>query len=209
MYKGVLFLGALLSLCAQASVVSGAVVGLFPTTVSGNTTGQLDDAIIGPPNAIFLGLGNASVTYDFGESRVIDSSGGDFNVYEQPGGLIEFADLAVAVSLNGSDFFDVTATAAAGIELIGAEAHLPDYIRSFDLSGTGLTMARFLRLTGTASTPAGGSSGFDLDAVGAINFTTVPTPAAFAPGLLLLGAVIIRRRRGAHHAAPGKASNRL
>lgn len=175
-----------------------AIPGLFPTTLSENTTGFDDSIFTGAPDDVFVGLGGQIVTYDFGTARIADGSGQDFNVYEVDIGGAQFGDIDVSVSLNGLDFFLVDNTIAAMINIDGDEAHSdPAFARSYDISGTGLTEVRFVRIDGIGTQPASFNRLFDLDAIGAINFSDVPEPSTLALlGMGLLGIGWARRRRG-------------
>jgi hypothetical protein len=186
-----------------------AVPALFPSMLSGNTTGFADSLFTGAPDGSsanngvnWVGIGGQTVTFDFGLDRVDDGAGQDFNVYEVNYGSPEFGLITVAVSIDGSTFFDISASAGAWIDLDGDEAHgVAGFARSYDLDGSGLAQARFVRIDGNGTGAAGGTNAFDLDAIGAANFTlalpSVPLPAALpllAGGLA--GLAFLRRRRG-------------
>ena len=119
-------------------------------------------------------------------------------MYEVDIGGAQFGDIDVSVSLNGLDFFLVDNTIAAMINIDGDEAHSdPAFARSYDISGTGLTEVRFVRIDGIGTQPASFNRLFDLDAIGAINFSDVPEPSTLALlGMGLLGIGWARRRRG-------------
>ncbi len=147
--------------------------GYFPATLSANTTGGADSIFLGAPDDSYLGLGNGTITYDLGDYRVINGAGGDFNVYELDNSAVEFNLLRVEVSLDGVNFANITASAAAKVALAGDEAHgNASFAQSYNLEGSGLTEARYIRLTGISSSAPGGSNGFDLDAVGLANYRT-------------------------------------
>ena len=95
----------------------------FPTVLSANTTGAADSNFVGAPDDAYVGLGNRAVTYDLGDLRVTDGAGGDFNVYEVDSGGAEFQLLRVEVSADGLSFVDVTASAAAKVEVGGDDVH--------------------------------------------------------------------------------------
>lgn len=185
-----------------ASTASAATV--FPSALSGNTTGTADAAFLGAPDGNsgnvgtnWVGIGGQTVTYDFGPTGFGNGAGGDVNVYEVNYGSIEFTLMTVAVSLDGLTFTDITASRAAAVDIVGDEAHgAPSFAASYDLGA--LTMARYLRIDGNGNGAAGGTNAFDLDAVAALHVAPVPLPAGLpllAGGFALL-AGLKRRKRG-------------
>jgi hypothetical protein len=194
-----------LGLCAIAVAggfagsVSAATLGLFPTVLSTNTTGQAASVYTGAPDDTYAGIGGQTVIYDFGNYRIVNAAGNDFNVYEVDFGAVEFSLTTVAVSIDGVTFVDVTASGAAALDLDGDEAHgNASFRRSYDLGA--LSEARFLRIDGNGSGAAGGNNGFDLDAVGAGNYRLVQTGVVPLPATLPLliagfaGLALVRRR---------------
>jgi hypothetical protein len=163
-----------------------ASLGYFPTTLLDNTTGKSDAYFIGAPDDSFWGLGGTKVTYDFGTWRVTNGTGQDFNVYEVDWGSPESGSMDVLVSANGIDFSSVNSTKSAVVRIGGDSKHGDDsYAYSFDLGS--FSEVRYIRIQGLGSdmTP-GSTTGFDLDAIGAINYRdTAPVP--LPPALLLLG----------------------
>lgn len=165
---------------------------LFPSVLSDNSTGFSDSLFVGAPDGSssnggtgWVGIGGQIVTYDFGDARVVDGIGSDFNVYEVNFGSPEFTSITVSASLDGITFVDLSASEAPVVNIPGDEAHgAANYARSYDLDGL-LAAARFIRIDGAGTGGAGGVNAFDLDAIGAINFelAAVPLPAG---GLLLL-----------------------
>jgi hypothetical protein len=98
----------------------------------------------------------------------------DFNVYEVDFGVPEFGAMDVLVSANGVSFFSVKSSEGPVKKVSGDDAHgNPDFARSYDLSGTGLDRVRFIRIIGAGDEPAGGTNGFDLDAIGALKTVLV------------------------------------
>jgi len=141
--------------------------GIFPLELSENTTGESDAMFTGAPDDVFGGLANGRVTYVLNGFRLIDGAGPDFNVYEVDSAVEEFNLVDVQVSLDGMNFISIDGTETPVIPVPGDEMHNdPAFARSFDLSGSGLAEARFIRLIGLDPQMDGG---FDLDAVGLIN----------------------------------------
>jgi hypothetical protein len=197
-FLSLLFAGLVIGL-SMATGASAMTVGLFPTILSGNTTGYADSYFTGPPDDSFIGIGGQVVTYDFGADRVTDGVGQDFNVYEVDWGSPEFSSMSVSVSIDGTMFINVDATIKPVVRIFDDSKHGNDsYAKSYDLSGSGLSEVRYIRIDGDGTGAAGGTSGFDLDAIGAINYkvaTPVPIPAAvwlFGSGLV--GLAGIRRK---------------
>jgi hypothetical protein len=197
------------------------VTALYPTLLAGNTTGFSVDPILGAPNSNdgsipsssrYLGLGGRSVTYDFGDYRIVNGAGADFNLYEHGFGDPEFHLIDVLVSTNNIDFFSVKTSEGPRINLAGDERHAgtattsDNFERSYDLavlSGPlAFSLFRYLRIDGLSTLEggiAGADRGFDLDAVGVANFAAVPGPIAGAglPVLVALGGFVWARRRKA------------
>ncbi|MCB9854213.1 MAG: FG-GAP repeat protein [Phycisphaerales bacterium] len=137
-----------------------------------NTTSVSSSTWLGLPDDIYAGLGSESIVYDLGATaRLFDGPGPDLSVYEFDGGGPEFSLISVLVSENGVDYFDITASESAIVHTTGDEMHDNDAIaRSYDLYGSGVGAARFVRIAGGGTGAAGGGNGFDLDAVIAIHF---------------------------------------
>jgi len=170
---------------------------IFGPSLLDNGTGQNDSYFLGAPDDNFWGLGSTTVTYDFGQHRVVDGSGSDFNVYEVDYGSVEFHLMTVSVSLDGITFVDVKTSEASGVRIPGDSVHGNNsYFRSYDLFGTGLIAAQYIRIVGLGSNPnPGHTTDFDLDAVGLIHHSTVPIPGAiFLLGSGLLGIAGVKRR---------------
>ena len=142
----------------------------FPATTHENTTGEDDLTFTGAPDGVFAGIGGQRVAYDFGDLPVLDHSGPDFNVYEVAIGGPEFDKIDVLVSADGVDYVSVKSSEGVVVRIHGDEAHEDDsFARSYDLAGSGLSEARYIRIEGEGDDPAGGTQGFDLDAVGVIH----------------------------------------
>lgn len=167
--------------------------GLYPTLLSGNTTGSADSVFLGPPDQTFIGLGGRDVTYDFGSFQVVNGPGPDFNVYESTSaGVPEFESITVLVSTDGVVFTSVNSTRGAGVALDGDGGVGTDpNTQSYDLGS--FSSARFIRIDGNGIAPASSIGGFDLDAVGAINFVPEPGPL-WLLGLGLGGLAVLRPR---------------
>jgi hypothetical protein len=164
--------------------------------------------MLGAPDDLFIGMGAGFVTYDFGPYRLVDGAGQDLNVYEYDDGLVEFDSIDVLVSADGLNFWNIEASSAAAIDLVGDEAHGDAaFRRSFDLAsavtGLGASQFRYLRIDGTSTGLIGGNNAFDLDSVAAINYIdtrpsgAIPEPSTWAIMILGFGAAgaAIRRRR--------------
>jgi hypothetical protein len=142
----------------------------FPRVLSENTTGAADSRFLGPPDDIMYGLGGQIVTYEFDCGFVYDGPGLDITVYELDSGAPEFNTVDVLVSEDGLDFVSVKATETSAVNIPGDGQHGSNtYARSYDLDGSGILVARYVRLDGNGSGAAGSSAWFDLDAIGVIN----------------------------------------
>ena len=147
----------------------------FSDVLADNTTGVEDWVFTGPPDASeehpenFGGLGGQQVTYHFDCATIVNGPGPDITVYEVNYGVSEFDGIDVLVSANGTDFVSIRGTQSPAANIPGDEAHgNNDFARSYELTGSGLTEVRYIRLDGDGDEPGGGTSGFDLDAVGAV-----------------------------------------
>lgn len=180
------------------------VPGYYPSVLSSNTTGYADSFFLGAPEDSFIGIGGQEIVYDFGNVRVVNGSGNDFNVYEVDWGVVEFEEAAISASLNGIDWYMVINQAAA-INLEGDEAHGDASFRqSFGLP-VELMEARYIKIDGFGTGNAGGTYDFDPDAIGAVNFRDTelpPEPPVGTPepatmlllGLGLMGVLGMRRK---------------
>lgn len=184
---------ALLSLPTTGTAL-GAVPGYYPGTVFQTPEANpAQSVVIGAPDDRYIGLGAQFVTYNLGGIRLINGPGPDINVYEADFGAVEFNLMDILVSMTGTEWFSLYPTIAPGVDLIGDQRHnSAAHFRSFDLAGSGLTEARFIRIKGLGTGPSSGTNGFDLDAVGLINWI-VPAPAA--PLTLSVFALVANRRR--------------
>lgn len=143
---------------------------MAPPTLSLNVTGIDDSVWLGEPDDNWVGIGTSFVTYNFGGARVLDGPGSDFNVYEADTGVAEFDKIIVLVKGDTGTFIDITATASPVVRIPGDEQHGNDaFARSYDIAASGLADVRYISVDGVGVTgPAGGTNGFDLDAIGAI-----------------------------------------
>jgi hypothetical protein len=194
---------------AFAAAAQAASVGYYPTALSENTTGAPNSRFTGAPDDQFYGLGGQIVTFDFGTASIVDGAGPDFNVYEVDSGNVEFDQVQISVSNDGVTFYNVSTTFYPAVDLVGDDKHgNASFRRAYDLAditalaANSISSIQFVRFNGNGTGSAGVNTGFDLDAMGAVNFAAppaaVPTPAAATAGMALLGALgLLRSRRGA------------
>jgi hypothetical protein len=198
---------------AQAAIVvpggPGEITALYMTKASEVSTSYTPtpdlSAWLGLPGDDYLGLGAYDALYNLRNYRVIDGAGQDFNVYEtsRDNNSQEWHLLRVLVSADGLNFFDVTASRGAALNLAGDGVPArPTDRQSFDIgaavAASGRSEFRYIRLQGLHNGPPQSFSGFDLDSMGVANFTTaVPEPAAWALMVLAFGGAgaALRRRR--------------
>jgi hypothetical protein len=146
----------------------------FPLRLSRNTSGQDEDLVLGPPDDQWHELAGGSVVeYDWGDARVIDGDGPDFNVYEFQTGKVEFELIRVQVSRDGTSYEDVRAVSRPDLRIDGdgERGGSGAFIRSYDLSGTGLSNIRYVKITALDDGYRNDGIGFELDAIGAIHLT--------------------------------------
>jgi hypothetical protein len=137
------------------------------------------------------------VTYDFGAVRVQDRAGADLNVYKGDFGAVEFSLVTIEVSLDGITYF-LANNVGAAVSIPGDGTHSNANFRNgYDFSGSGLSEIRYVRVDGVGSGSAGGTLGFDLDAIAGIQTRLVSAPEpgiALLLGLGLVGLVGVRRK---------------
>ena len=142
----------------------------FTFTLFENTTTGDDSRFIGPPDDTFYGLGGQIVTYEFDCGLIIDGPGPDITVYEIDGGTAEFNYMTVWVSQDGVTFHNIDSARFNAINIPGDETHGNNsFARSYDLYPSGLNWVRYVRIDGDGTGGSGSSTGFDLDAIGAVN----------------------------------------
>jgi hypothetical protein len=106
---------------------------------------------LGPPDSRFFSLGrNGYVVFDMGAlTPIVDIPGNDFVVYEGDDGLVEGYYVYVSNSWEGPW---LRCDSAGGTAF-------------FDMAGTGLAEARYVRIVDDADITTGQYAGFDVDAV--------------------------------------------
>jgi len=143
----------------------------FPVRLVHNTTGAADEALFGPPDDVFVSLGTHTVEFDFGDSFVVDGEGPDLNVYELESGRIEFDLIDVQISEDGVAFVSVVPSDEPTTRIPGDGPRSADqYVKPYDLAGSGVARARYVRLVGLDNGYGGDGAGLELDAIGAIHF---------------------------------------
>ncbi len=155
-------------------------------------------AVVNPEVVLFapddqsIGLGDGRFIYHLRSLLMVDGDGPDLTVYEADFGAVEFGLVDVLVSLDGLSYVSISGTMTTGVRIAGDSSHgSASHRKSFDLAGSGLSEVRFIKLQGLADGAAGGTHGFDLDAIGIIN-GVVPAPGSV---LALAGLAAMRRRR--------------
>jgi hypothetical protein len=157
--------------CNRNGILDDCEQSRFPGILVNNRTGIEDAVWLGGPNDVFAGLGGMNVVYDLGGGRVVDRPGADLNVYELDFGAPEFDLLDVLVSLDGVWFESLKPGESALTRVSGDSLHGNDLFgRSYDLAVSALRAARYIKLEGRGVGEAGAQNGFDLDAVGVVEF---------------------------------------
>jgi hypothetical protein len=201
-----------------------ALVAFDPGEHAGFGADLLPDVVLGAPQGggplqgslHVVSLGNGGViTLRFDLPVICDGPGADFTVFENafhandPDGPVFEEYGVVAVSQDGVHFVELAydATTHAGLAGRAAVFSSPDNDidpldpavsggDAFDLAGTGLPWAAFVRITDPGAAipdpgnliPPGDNSGFDLDAIAALDAcdpgsasSPTPTPTATPP----------------------------
>jgi acetyl esterase/lipase len=136
--------------CDGSGTLDECEASRFPARLSGNTTGIDDSRFLGPPDKVYEGIQ----------------------------GSIEFTRIDVLVSVNGVSFTSVKASERGAVRIPGDEALSSAFrARSYDLEGSGLASARYIRIDGLGDEAAGEGRGFDLDAVGCHHLALCLPPA--------------------------------
>jgi len=169
----------------QSELLPGIAIG--PPFGGGQLQGSLD----------VVSLGNdGSITLSFDDNTIVDGPGVDFRVFENPfvngsGGQVFTEVGIVSASADGVNFVPFphdgsTFAGLAGVAPVfstpdnGIDPRSPDAGGdAFDLAAIGLASARFVRITDPGAAirdpgnvfpvPGPGKSGFDLDAIVAVN----------------------------------------
>jgi hypothetical protein len=152
----------------QGTQKSGAAVlanRTDPSAAFGAPQTSGDDSDVGFPAGSFVSLGfhvpdgppHGSLVLDFDDNVVVDLAGADLAIYETTGGVYPDESVKVEISQDGIDWELVTASATRDAEL--------------DISPTGLTWARYVRLTDVSDIAdfPDDADAYDLDAIEALN----------------------------------------
>jgi hypothetical protein len=190
-----------------------AATAVFGSKLSQNTTGLAASLFLGAPDGDssnsgvnWAGIGGQILTFDFENIRIVNGVGGDFNIYEVDFGSPEFNFISVAVSEDGTNFFTLSNSAPSRVAMVPVDndpGHINNsFALAYDIAASGFTAVRFVRIDGAGGGVAGNAAGFDLDAIGAVNFeqvAAVPVPAAaWLLSSALAGLGLARRRQAAH-----------
>jgi hypothetical protein len=206
---------AILLVTAVSSSAPAMPFSHFPTVLISNTvtsngegtgTSIPDVKFLGAPDHQYGSLYTRDVIYDFGVPGVTNGAGADLYVYEADTSFSEFSKIWVRVSADGQNYVNTTGSASPttnagipppripgdeefGYSYTGTSGGPQVYVRSYELPSD-MPHARYVWIDGTN----GGSSGLELDAVGAVH-QPVPLPARLfllGPGL---GALAVLKRR--------------
>ncbi len=181
--------------CASC-VLSGAAMAdgaaFFPDRLSASPPAVGDpEVVLFAPDDDSVGLGDNRFIYSLRGSWLVNGAGADLTVYEADFGAVEFDLVDVLVSADGLAWVSISGTITTGVRVTGDGSHgSASHRKSFDLEGSGVDEARFIKLQGLGKGPASGTNGFDLDAIAIVN-GRVPAPGTLA----LIGGVLAMRRR--------------
>ncbi len=191
--KCVGFLASAFAALAAPCAMAAEPIGFFPVfLITAPETVNNPLVVLDAPDDRYFGLGEDLVIFTLGAWRVLDLPGPDLNVYEADFGAVEFNLMDVLVSEDRRTWVSIKSTMASAVNVIGDERHnSANHRKSFDLAGSGLAEARYIMIQGLGTGAASGTNGFDLDAVGVINWT-VPGPGTL---VAIAGLVALRRRR--------------
>ena len=205
----------LMALPARAQPVSGYFLSQSATSVATSQTVTTANQAnwFGAPNDMWFGIGAQTVTFDLGSYRLLNGTGSDLVIYEADRDAVEFNNFTLWVSANGTNFHNISSSITTNpVRITGDDAHSNvNFRRGYDVGSAvtalSATEFRFIRLIGSwANQPNfGPSNGFDLDAIGLVNYSApapavpgVPEPAAWAmfmAGFGLMGARLRSRRQ--------------
>ena len=179
-----------------------AEVGDFtPGEGAGFGGASMPDVVLGPPAAgsgggasldvLSLGAGG-SIVLAFGDRVIVDGPGPDFivfeNVFQVNGTDTFFQELGeVSIAENPGEFHVFTCVPGESEEGCAGrkptedfpfdqEVHLDPELTggdAFDLADLGLTTARWVKIQDVSHNGSGTTAGFDLDAVGLVNWVWV------------------------------------
>lgn len=188
-----MIVAAALSAFGSGSASAEDIMGYFPELLL-TAPDTVNDplVVLGAPDDRYFGLGEDFVVFSLGGWRVQDEPGSDLNVYEADFGALEFDLMDILVSNDRQEWVSIKGSMTTAVDIVGDDRHSSaTYRRSFDLLGSGLTEARYIKIQGLGEGSASGTNGFDLDAVGLIHWN-VPAPGALTA---LSGLIALRRRR--------------
>lgn len=132
------------------------------------TTGTPIDSGFPAGSFVSLGFGvsttsTRSLVLNFDNNLIVDGVGADVRIYEVTGGVYPDERIKVEASQNGSTWVTLVASAARDVNA--------------DLAGSGLSWARYIRVTdlnNPASFTDSVADGYDVDAVEALNCVQPP-----------------------------------
>lgn len=163
----------------------------FFDTGTGDDIGQygkwwlptIPEQTLGAPDGIGPSIGETgTLIVGFGSYAIADGPGADITIYgsgnadTEPGKIYAGWDLDSFVEVG---VFDQRVTQM-----------------SFDLAGSGLSAARYVKIWDLPGGLPGGIA-FDVDAIGVLNYTLVPEPTSLLALISGIGALAVLRRRRA------------
>ena len=117
-------------------------------------------------NAVSMGAG-ASVVVFFSQNYIADGPGGDVIVHEYYSAEGQF--LTVLGSDDGTNWVPLVPLGSVS-STYGNGALQTTNVQSFDLAGTGLPQADYIRIDSTSTVSTGATPGAELDAIEGVNF---------------------------------------
>ncbi len=160
-----------------AHVPGASTTNLFvdPTRALGMPDAYRVETFVGPGTTTFAGSffnfvslpAGANLTVLFSRSWIVDGPGADVVIHEYYGAEPQYT---VEASDDGTSFVPLAFVGDV------APAHSPSHVasanvRAFDLAGSGLARADYIRITSTSTATTSGSPGPDIDAVEALHAT--------------------------------------